>query len=119
MMEYQHRVNVDYNSLILSADKRCSDTQCLTRIFVVSNSSAGKSSFIESLKRANYPQCLQIVLKSSVPSHTFGMVHSIHDNKQQYGKVLFYDLAGDPEYYSSHTAILEKLASPLYDDNEL
>ena len=32
------------------------------------------------------------------------MHESIH-----YGRVLFYDFAGDPEYYSSHAAILERL----------
>ena len=50
------------------------------------------------------------VSESVVPPHTAGIVPSIHVNKQ-YGRVLFYDFAGDPEYYSSHAAILEKLTS--------
>jgi hypothetical protein len=50
------------------------------------------------------------VSESSVPLHTAGIVPSIHISKV-YGRILFYDFAGDPEYYSSHAAILENLTS--------
>ena len=54
--------------------------------------------------------------ESSVPPHTAGIVLSIHTSKH-YGRVLFYDFAGDAEYYSSHAAILENLASSRKGDN--
>ena len=54
--------------------------------------------------------------ESSVPPHTAGIVPSIHTSKH-YGRVLFYDFAGDVEYYSSHAAILENLASSRKGDN--
>ena len=44
--------------------------------------------------------------ESSVPTHTAGIVPSIHTSKH-----LFNDFAGDPEYYSSHAAILKNLTS--------
>ena len=53
------------------------------------------------------PQCLP---------HTAGIVPSIHTSKH-YGRVLFYDFAGDAEYYSSQAAILENLASSRKGDN--
>ena len=54
--------------------------------------------------------------ESSVPLHTAGIVPSIHTSKH-YGRVLFYDFAGHPEYYSSHAAILENLASSKMGEN--
>ena len=54
--------------------------------------------------------------ESSVPPHTAGIVPSIHTSKH-YGRVLFYDFAGDAEYYSSHAAILENLVSTRNGDN--
>ena len=51
-----------------------------------------------------------------MPLHTAGIVPSIYVSKR-YGRVLFYDFAGDPEYYSSHAAILENIASSRKGDN--
>ena len=107
----------------------------VTRVFVIGNSAAGKSSLIQSLKRsfniAAWKSCLIKFLRrgfniaagkssfikrcfnypteSSAPSHTAGIVPSVHMD-QKYGRVCFYDFAGDPVYYSSHAAILERLA---------
>ena len=50
------------------------------------------------------------ILGSSVLLYTAGIVPSTYISKQL-GRVLLYDFAGDPEYYSSHAAILENLAS--------
>ena len=54
--------------------------------------------------------------ESSVPPHTAGIVPTMHTSKQS-GRVLFFDFAGDSEYYSSHAAILENLASTKTGDN--
>ena len=83
---------------------------------VIGNSGAGKSSLIESLKREGFLKSLSRVSESTVPPHTAGIVPSIYTSKH-YGRVQFYDFAEDPEYYSSHAAILENLASSNKGDN--
>ena len=98
-----------YDNIQKHATKRYSSSEHITRIFVLGNSGAGKSSFIATLKRERFFESFQRVSESSVPPHTAGIVPSIHTSKH-YGRVLFYDFAGDAEYYSSHAAILENLA---------
>ena len=108
---------VDYELLREHAKNKYSGSEHITRIFVIGNPGAGKSSLIESLKREGYFQYYFVrVSKSMVPPHTAGIIPSIHVSKQ-YGRALFYDFAGDSEYYSSHAAILEKLASSQIGDN--
>ena len=80
------------------------------RVFVVGNPGAGKSSLVEVLKREGFLASLWRVSESSIPCHTAGIVPSIYQSKH-YGRVIFYDFAGDPEYYSSHAAVLENLVS--------
>ena len=92
---------------------RFSTNHTLTRIFVVGYPQAGKSSLIEALKREGlfysiFPRTARL---SDVPPHTAGIVPSVYTSSQ-YGRVVFYDFAGDPEYYSSHAAVLESLVSP-------
>lgn len=90
-------------------EKFCS-APCISRIFVIGNTGVGKSSLIETLKREDFLSSIRTVSESSVPLHTAGIVPSIHRSKL-YGRVLLYDFAGDPEYYSSHAAILQNLSS--------
>ena len=116
----QHMKNstflVRYDNIQKHAKKRYSSSEHITRIFVLGNPGAGKSSFIATLKREGFFGSLWRVSESSVPPHTAGIVPSIHTSKH-YGRVLFYDFAGDAEYYSSHAAILENLASTRNGDN--
>ena len=105
-----------YDDIQNYAKKRYSSSEHITRIFVLGNSGAGKSSFIASLKLEGFFESFWRVSKSSVPPHTAGIVPSIHTSKH-YGRVLFYDFAGDAEYYSSHAAILENLACTSKGDN--
>ena len=77
----------------------------LTKVFVIGNKSAGKSTLIEALKNETQQDPY---FNDKVASHTAGIVPSVHQS-EQYGRVLFYDFAGDPEYYSSHAAALERL----------
>ena len=88
----------------------------MTRVFVIGNPGAGKSTLIESLRRESFFDSRQKVTEDVVPPHTAGIIPSIHVSKY-YGRVMFYDFAGDPEYYSSHAAILENLASSRKGDN--
>ena len=111
----EKKMFVRYDTLQEHAKKKYSTAEPITRLFVIGNPGAGKSSFIETMKREGFFQFGK-VSESSVPLHTAGIVPSIYVSKH-YGRVLFYDFAGDPEYYSSHAAILENIASSRKGNN--
>jgi ankyrin repeat protein len=106
----KEKIYANYDVILRYAKKLHSTAEHITRIFVIGNPGAGKSTFVEAIKREGFFESLRRVSESSVPLHTAGIVPSIHTSKV-YGRILFYDFAGDPEYYSSHAAILENLAS--------
>ena len=101
-------IQADYQSMQQLAEKRFSGAHHITKLFMVGHPGAGKSSLVEALKREGFFASLFRVSEKSVPPHTAGIVPSIHTSPS-YGRVQFYDFAGDPEYYSSHAAILEKI----------
>ena len=111
----QAKIHVNYDKIIQQAQKEYSNAERIIRVFVIGNPGAGKSSFVEAMKREGFFDSFSTVSESSVPPHTAGIIPSIHTSKH-YGRVLFYDFAGDPEYYSSHAAILENLASSKGDN---
>ena len=108
ILEHKNKVEEEYYSMQKLAIARFSGSHCITRVFVVGHPGAGKSSLVEALKREGFIQSFNRVSSKSVALHTAGIVPSIHTS-DSYGRVQFYDFAGDPEYYSSHAAILEKL----------
>ena len=114
--ETKGKIYSQYEVVQRHAKKKYSLPEPITRAFVVGNPGAGKSSFVETLKREGFLDSFKRVSESSVPPHTAGIVPSIHTSKH-YGRVLFYDFAGDAEYYSSHAAILENLASSRKGNN--
>ena len=116
MKQNQNKIQVDYGIMQKHAKKKYSGAQRMTRVFVIGNPGAGKSTLIESLRREGFFDSLRKVSEAVVPLHTAGIIPSIHVSKH-YGRVMFYDFAGDPEYYSSHAAILENLASSRKGDN--
>ena len=116
MIENRDKIYADYSNIQTLAEKKYSSAEPITRIFVIGNPGAGKSSLVEALKREGFFESFRRVSESSVPLHTAGIVPSIHTSKH-YGRSLFYDFAGDPEYYSSHAAILENLVSSKKGDN--
>ena len=116
MKENQNKIQIDYNSLLLLAKKKYSGSLSTNRLVVLGNPGAGKSSLVEALKREGFFESFRRISESSVAPHTAGIVPSNHLSKH-YGRVWFYDFAGDPEYYSSHAAILENLASSKIGDN--
>ena len=111
-----NKLYVRYDALQVHAKKKYSTAEHITRVFVVGNPGAGKSSFVETMKKEGFFESFVRVSESSVPLHTTGIVPSIYISKR-YGRVMFYDFAGDPEYYSSHAAILENIASSSKGDN--
>ena len=116
MIENRDKIYADYSNIQTLAKKKYSSAEPITRIFVIGNPGAGKSSLVETLKREGFFESFRRVSEFSVPLHTAGIVPSIHTSKH-YGRSLFYDFAGDPEYYSSHAAILENLVSSKKGDN--
>ena len=99
-------IQASYKELQLLSSKKYSGERKVTRVFVVGNVMSGKSTLIESLKREGFFSSLVgQVSENAVPLHTSGIVPSIHHSKT-IGRVLFYDFAGDQEYYSSHSAII-------------
>ena len=112
----QGKIYTHYGKILHHAKKIYSKAEQITRIFVIGNAGAGKSTLVETLKREGFFESFNKVSESSVPPHTAGIVPSIYTSKL-YGRVLFYDFAGDPEYYSSHAAILENLASSTKGEN--
>ena len=104
----QGNIQSSYNKLQLLSSKKYSGEQRLTRVFVVGNVLSGKSTLIESLKREGFFSSLSQVSENTVPLHTSGIVPSIHRSKA-IGRVLYYDFAGDQEYYSSHSAIMSSV----------
>ena len=112
----QGRIYTHYDKILHHAKNIYSNAERITRIFVIGNCGAGKSTFVETMKREGFFESFYKVSESSIPPHTAGVVPSTYTSKL-YGRVLFYDFAGDPEYYSSHAAILENLASSTKGDN--
>ena len=116
MKENHNKIQINYNALLLLAKSKYSGSLSINRLLVLGNPGAGKSSLVEALKREGFFKSLGRISESSVAPHTAGIVPSSHTSKY-YGRVWFYDFAGDPEYYSSHAAILENLASSKIGDN--
>ena len=98
-------IQAEYEQLQSLSRQKYSGKQRITRIFVLGNVGSGKSTLVKSLKTKGFPS-LFAVSAADVPPHTAGIVPSLYENKDG-GRFLYYDFAGDKEYYSSHSAILE------------
>ena len=117
LLQNHRELQVDYNAMLKLAKTRLSGEYPVTRLFVLGNPGAGKSSLVESFKTEGFLRLFWgEIPESSVTPHTPGIIPSIYQNKH-YGRVLLYDFAGDPEYYSSHAAILENLVSSKSGNN--
>ena len=81
-------------------------SQPITRVFVLGNVGSGKSTLIESFKRKGLFRAHTLVNEAVVAPRTSGIVPSHYDSKKV-GRIIYYDFAGDREYYSSHSAIIE------------
>ena len=93
---------------ILEQCKKSQPLHLFMKVFVLGNSEAGKSTLVESLK-TEVPDPTLVV--SDVKGPTAGVVQ-LECNSEVFGKVLFHDFAGHPEFESSHSAFLENSLSP-------
>ena len=87
--ENQAKIYVHYDKIIQQAKKKYSNAERLTRVFVIGNPGAGKSSFVETMKREGFFESFSRVSESSVPLHTVGIVPSIHTSKHYTGESYF------------------------------
>ena len=110
-MKGKHKtIQEDYESLQSLSLKKYSGECFIARAFVMGNPESGKSTLVESLKRQG--TVLSSFLKVSerhVPRHTAGIIVSPYQSDRN-GRIMYYDFAGDNEYYSSHSAILEMVS---------
>ena len=74
------------------------------KIIVVGNPSSGKSTLIKALKSEG---CQDMV---HAEAFTAGIIPSAYES-ESFGSVIWYDLAGQSEYYASHEAILHTILS--------
>ena len=116
-IQQQHKSIVyEYKEVQALSVKKYSGAQKLTRVFVVGNVESGKSTLIESLQREGFLSSFNSVSEATVPPHTSGIIPSVHYSKT-IGRVLYYDFAGDPEYYSSHSAIVSNVMQSKFGTN--
>ena len=85
-------------------------------VLVIGNSSAGKTTLIRSLKTNLEMKVTEIMDVGHKP--TAGVVRYEIESKE-FGKVIFYDFAGQPEYESSHSALLHHILSSSTDAENL
>ena len=92
------------------------------KVFIVGSPSAGKSSLTKALQRETSALGAALAsitgprLVSDVEEKTAGIVPCQFTSKK-YGRVTFYDFAGQQEYYASHAALLQNSISssaPLF-----
>ena len=96
-------VDAKHKKLIESARKHSKHVR--TKAFIVGAPEVGKSTLVQALQSETF---FTRNVKDKVPPHTAGIVPVFHESSN-YGWVVFYDFAGDEEYYSSHAAILERI----------
>ena len=78
-------------------------------IFLLGDTRAGKTSLCQVLKKRSELHIKDGELVQGVKTHTAGIVPSLLREDESLGNVIVHDFAGQPEYYSSHTAVLESL----------
>ena len=97
-------------------------TETPVKVFIVGNPSVGKSSLTKALQTETSALGAALAsitgprLVSDVEQKTAGIV-PCHFTSKKYGRVTFYDFAGQQEYYASHAAVLQNYISfstPLF-----
>ena len=78
-------------------------------IFLLRDTKAGKTSLCQVLKERSELHIKDGELVQGVKTHTAGIVPSLLREDESLGNVIVHDFASQPEYYSSHTAVLESL----------
>ena len=93
------------SEMALRTYKRMMSYSSLIHVLVVGFPGAGKSTLVEALKSDTWFR-RQV---SNVPPHTAGIIPHTYEGKG-YGRVIFYDFAGDPQFNFSQAAVMEHIA---------
>ena len=80
-----------------------------TKVFVLGNQGAGKSSLVESLKQEK-KWFLGRFTNVQVSPNTAGIISHFYAS-QYYGDVMLYDFAGHSVYYASHSVLIQNATS--------
>ena len=93
-----------------SKHSSCLDIESYIKIFLLGDSGVGKTTLTEVIKqRANGVVVFGWLKKvSGVELHTAGIIPHRLEHKEL-GNIILHDLAGQPEYYSSHIPMLENI----------
>ena len=88
----------------------CLDIESYIKIFLLGDSGVGKTTLTEIIKRRANGVVVFGWLKqvSEVELHTAGIIPHRLEHKEL-GNIILHDLAGQPEYYSSHIPMLENI----------
>ena len=78
-------------------------------IFLLGDTGAGKTTLCRAVKERSSLHVETGEFVEEVEEHTAGIVPNTLRCDESLGNVIIHDFAGQPEYYSSHTAILESL----------
>ena len=101
-------IQLAYEEMKSLSQRKYSGEQTVTRVFVLGHPESGKSTLVESLKQKGISS-FRRVPRSNVTLHTAGIIPTVYETKEN-GRLLYFDFAGDREYYSSHAAILEMVS---------
>ena len=92
----------------------------LVHIFMIGHSEAGKSTLAQALQMPVTTSLGGLIARANTVtndlSRTAGII-PIEFSSREFGRVLIYDLAGHPEYFASHGALLEHFntnTAPLF-----
>ncbi len=94
--------------------KSCTDIDSYVNIFLLGNSGVGKTTLTQVMKeRAEGKVSFgKRFLVSNIELNTAGIIPHTLEHKEL-GNVTIHDLAGQPEYYSSHSAVIENILDGL------
>ena len=96
----------------LSKLMTCFSVDSYVKVVLLGNPGAGKTTLAQVIMLASSDILLldgfQITVAEGVELHTAGIVPKRIEHRRL-GNIILHDLAGQPEYYSSHIAVLENL----------
>ena len=81
----------------------------VVNIFLLGDSRAGKTSLCHVIKERSEDYIKAGELVKGVKAYTAGIIPNFVKFDRDLGSIIIHDIAGQPEYYSSHTAVFESL----------